>query len=421
MTDVTVIADDLTGAADCGTAFALAGLPTFVSIGNAPAPDSAQIVSVDTDTRRLPTENAARRAGEAARDAYRRGTRALYKKIDSTLRGHIADELAATFRAVAELGGGKAPLVVFAPAFPGTGRTLREGRLRVAGVLLEETEVWRKSGMTGPSEPVAMLRLAGLKAESVPLDAVRSRLSAALSQLLARGVQVAVCDAEQEEDLRRIAEAGVAQRHPVVWVGSGGLARHLPAALRLRPWPTKAPAQRLRAGPVLAVVGSRSTVAREQARVLEAEEGIATFILEPDVLLAGPRSAEWATAIADLRRELAADRDVLLVTALGARIDLEIGSALAEALGRFAVEGAERIGGLIATGGDIARAVLAALGAGGVYLRGEVEPGVPIGIADAQRPLPVVTKAGAFGTPQALVRGRAALKRLIRDNVAGGS
>jgi len=39
---------------------------------------------------------------------------------------------------------------------------------------------------------------------------------------------------------------------------------------------------------------------------------------------------------------------------------------------------------------------------------------VPIGLADARRPLPVVTKAGAFGTPQTLQRCRAALKRMIR-------
>src|SRR5919108_190872 len=146
VTDVTVIADDLTGAADCGIAFALAGLPTFVSIGNAPAPDSAQIVSVDTDTRRLATGEAARRAGEAARDAYRRGTRGLYKKIDSTFRGHVAAELRATVQAAAELQGGDSPIVVFAPAFPGTGRTTRGGRVLVGGVPLEETEVWRKSG-----------------------------------------------------------------------------------------------------------------------------------------------------------------------------------------------------------------------------------------------------------------------------------
>jgi len=416
VTDVTVIADDLTGAADSGIAFALAGLPTFVSIGNAPAPDSAQIVSVDTDTRRLATTEAAQRAGEAARDAYRRGTAALYKKIDSTLRGHVAAELEATFRAAADLLSGATPIVLLAPAFPGTGRTTRAGRVLVSGVPLDESEVWRKSGMTGPAEPVAMLRAAGLAAESVALDAVRSRANAlvsAFSALAERGMHVAVCDAEEEEDLRRIADAGAQLRRPVIWVGSGGLARHLPAALGLRPRPGGAPRPQLGSGPVLALVGSRSSVAREQARLLGAEGGVTTFVLDTDVLLGGSGGERWQKASADVRRALGAGQDLVLVTALGANVDFEIGPALAEALGRFASECAERIGGLIATGGDIARAVLGALGAGGLHLLGEVEPGVPIGIADAKRPLPVVTKAGAFGTPPTLQRCRAALKRLV--------
>ena len=416
MTDVTVIADDLTGAADCGIAFALAGLPTFVSIGNAPAPDSAQIVSVDVDTRRLDEPEAARRVGEATRDAYRRGSRTLYKKIDSTLRGHVAAELRATVEAAAELRGGDSPVVVFAPAFPGTGRTTRDGRVLVSGVPLEESEVWRKSGMSGPADPIPMLQLAQLKAESLPLAVVRSggaALASALSDLSARAVHVAVCDAEQEADLRHIADAGTHVRASVIWVGSGGLARHLPAALGLRPRPGSGERPRLASGPVLALVGSRSTVAREQARRLGAEQGVTTFLLDADVLLGGSGAEGWTRATADVRRALSAGQDVVLVTALGATVDLQIGPALAEALGRFAAGSAERIGGLIATGGDIARAVLGALGAGGLHLLGEVEPGVPMGIADAQRPLPVVTKAGAFGTPETLQRCRAALKQLI--------
>jgi len=417
VTDVTVIADDLTGAADCGIAFALAGLPTFVAIGNAPAPDSAQIVSVDTDTRRLEREEAARKSGEVTRDAYLRGSRHVYKKIDSTLRGHVAAELATTFRAAADLSGGEAPLVILAPAFPGTGRTTRDGRVLVSGGPLEESEVWRKSGMTGPADPVAMLREAGLAAEPVRLAMVRAGsndLRVALSDLIGRGVQVAVCDAEQEDDLRRIAEAGAKLRWPVIWVGSGGLARHLPAALGLRPRAGTDSRPRLPDGPILALVGSRSTVARDQAKLLGAEEGVATFELDVDLLLGGAGSAQWTRAAADLRRALAAGQDAVLVTQLGSEVDLAIGPALADALGRFATASADQIGGLIATGGDIARALLGSLGAGGLHLLGEVEPGVPIGLADARRPIPVVTKAGAFGTPETLQRSRAALKRLIR-------
>jgi uncharacterized protein YgbK (DUF1537 family) len=333
----------------------------------------------------------------------------------------VAAELATTFRASADLPGGEAPLVILAPAFPGTGRTTRDGRVLVSGVPLEESEVWQKSGMTGPADPVAMLRQAGLAAEPVLLATIRGGaqdLQVTLSDLISRGVQVAVCDAEQEDDLRRIAQAGAKLRWPVIWVGSGGLARHLPAALGLRPKPGAESRPPLPDGPILALVGSRSTIAREQARLLGEEEGVATFELDVDLLLGGAEDPKWMRAAADLRRALAAGQDAVLVTQLGSTIDLEIGPAVADALGRFATASADQVGGLIATGGDIARAVLGSLGAGGLHLLGEVEPGVPIGLADARRPLPVVTKAGAFGTPETLQRSRAALKRLIRPDAA---
>jgi uncharacterized protein YgbK (DUF1537 family) len=60
----------------------------------------------------------------------------------------------------------------------------------------------------------------------------------------------------------------------------------------------------------------------------------------------------------------------------------------------------------------VARALLAAVGATGIHLVGEVEPGVPLGVTDSTPPLPVVTKAGAFGTPATLARCREALRRL---------
>src|SRR5919206_4013026 len=104
MLDAAVIADDLTGAADCGIAFAAAGLPTFVAVGVAPAPASAQVVAVDTDTRRGGAADAAERTRAAAAQAVAQGARVLYKKIDSTLRGHVGAEIAAAARAAEDAG-----------------------------------------------------------------------------------------------------------------------------------------------------------------------------------------------------------------------------------------------------------------------------------------------------------------------------
>ena len=88
---------------------------------------------------------------------------------------------------------------------------------------------------------------------------------------------------------------------------------------------------------------------------------------------------------------------------------------VAQRLGSLAAQaiGATRAAGVVATGGDGARQVLLALGAGGIALVDEVMGGVPLGTltggtADG---LPVVTKAGGFGTEDVLVRA----VRAIRD------
>jgi uncharacterized protein YgbK (DUF1537 family) len=92
MTDWLIIADDLTGAADCGSAFVRHGLDAVVSWGDID-PD-ASILAVDADSRHLPAGAAAACQVAALAAHWRPGMR-LYKKIDSTLRGQPAAELAA--------------------------------------------------------------------------------------------------------------------------------------------------------------------------------------------------------------------------------------------------------------------------------------------------------------------------------------
>jgi len=62
--------------------------------------------------------------------------------------------------------------------------------------------------------------------------------------------------------------------------------------------------------------------------------------------------------------------------------------------------------GVVLTGGDTALLVLWALGARGIRLEREVLTGIPFGrlVGGACTDLPVVTKAGGFGPPEALVR-----------------
>jgi uncharacterized protein YgbK (DUF1537 family) len=76
---------------------------------------------------------------------------------------------------------------------------------------------------------------------------------------------------------------------------------------------------------------------------------------------------------------------------------------LAELTARIVARG--DVSRLIVTGGDGARALFEALNATGIELRDEVATGVPIGtlVGGPAHGMTVVTKAGGFGDPDALV------------------
>src|SRR5919202_6182911 len=130
---IAVIADDLTGAADTGVQLVGAGYRTAVFFRPSRVVDDLDAVAFDTDSRAMPAGFAAKRVLEAARVA--REARVVYKKLDSTLRGNVAAELAAA------LGGARRERLVVAPAFPAAGRTTVGGIQRLRGVPVAETEL----------------------------------------------------------------------------------------------------------------------------------------------------------------------------------------------------------------------------------------------------------------------------------------
>ncbi|HYG87573.1 MAG TPA: four-carbon acid sugar kinase family protein [Azospirillum sp.] len=420
MPEILIIADDLSGAADSGNSLVAAGLDTLVvldSRGNLP---DAAALSLDLDTRRLPAEPAAALHVDAVR-RLRSPDTALYKKIDSTLRGNWAVETAAVHIALAG-NGHTLPMAMVAPAFPAAGRVTRRGRMYVNGTPLDETEIWRHEGLTGPADLRALLRAAGLQTELADLNLIRrgdAVLREALREWLDDGVEALACDAETDADLATLARVTTSLRERVFWVGSAGFAYHLPGALGLmRAGALPDTAMPTPLDPVLIVVGSSSGVSQVQAERLMESGAVRGMAIDPHVLRIGPGTTEWGHAEQELREVLASGDDVLLTMATGPALDRRDGHALAVALGRLVHEQAPRIGGLVITGGETARAVLAALGIGAIRLLGEVEPGVPLGIAQGDRPMPLITKAGAFGSPDTLVRCRQRLRAQALPPVA---
>ncbi|MCI0551948.1 MAG: hypothetical protein L0287_13430, partial [Anaerolineae bacterium] len=71
------------------------------------------------------------------------------------------------------------------------------------------------------------------------------------------------------------------------------------------------------------------------------------------------------------------------------------------------------ISGIVATGGDTANALCNALGARALEILGEVEAGIPIMRVLGEKSLPLVTKAGGFGSEAAMGNGLVKVKQYV--------
>lgn len=150
----TVVADDLSGAAELGAAARRFGLRVSLTRGTPPAAD-ADVWVLDTGTRDLPRPEARQRFTKLTGAVAGR----VFKKVDSVLRGHAGLES----ELLAEMLGRRSLRVV--PGNPARGRTVQRGELQVAGLPLAETifrddplypattsqvtELWQRSGATG--------------------------------------------------------------------------------------------------------------------------------------------------------------------------------------------------------------------------------------------------------------------------------
>jgi len=427
MSGLMIIADDLSGAADCGIACASHGLNTVVVLGDFVGQIDADVLSVDGNTRHLDPAKAALETARLVRRYIHNEKYLLFKKLDSTLRGNIAAELAASLEARRSLTPDSDHIVaVMAPAFPANGRTTSNGRQLVHGRPLEETELWQREGSLACSHIPELLHAMGLRPALIPLDLIRSDNEVLQSAMrrLSEDADVLVCDAETDQDLTATAEASMTLGQSTIWAGSAGLAYHLPRAAGLvgsPMWlPTSFVDQPLASGPTLFVVGSPSSVSRAQVEVLAASSGTVTLNIPPDILLAGePSPASCAYGLA-LRQALSEGRDVAVLPGAEFRHGRTTGQLLSAALARMVEPYADRIGALVATGGESARAVLEAWGIHRLRLVTELETGLACSVTEGwRRQLPVLTKAGAFGTPQALLHCWQFLHKLDRGSVAG--
>jgi uncharacterized protein YgbK (DUF1537 family) len=363
-----VAADDRTGALETAGALAHDGagvVPMLTSLGDLSSVGSRAAV-VDIATRHVVADTAATRAVSVdAIDATR-----YAHKIDSTLRGNWASELVARHAAT-----GHPVLVV--PAYPALGRTCVGGIVFDDGVPVHEGAAGHDvRAPISTSRPADLLRAAGA------LDVVGCHDLTDLVDWLEVPGGIAIADAATDNDLGAIANRWVGVEG-VLLAGTSAAIGAAGARLFDSEERNERPSVR---GSVLVVCGSahpRAVVQVDRA----AEQGARVFRdgyeLALDALVAGEPV---------VLAPLAADEP--MSTDVAATAMAEMARAVTT------ISSTHQLGAMVVIGGDTADAVL---GPERLDVGGLVVDGTPWSLRPGRdRPL-IVTRAGGFGGPDALV------------------
>lgn len=380
-------------------------------------------LSLDTDSRECTPEEAYARTLAGARALADRGVEQVYKSVDSTLRGNLGAEIDAVMDAF----GFSAALI--APAFPLYGRTTQAGIHFLNGVPIAQSSISRDP--TRPVRESEMVRVlaaqSGRAAARLSLETVRggeASVCREIARLQRAGTAFFVPDVEREEDLAILAR--VSARLPeVLCVGSTGLARHVATA-----WTAETGASPkgipLVSGAMLVVAGSAAQLTGAQIAKDLLDGTVGRVKIDPVSAIESGQNPEFGRAATQLESMLFRGGDAIVYVdaaaearkrtaqvAAGQGLSPEyvagrISGMLAQ-LAKRALE-TKKVGILALTGGDTAKAVMEAIGASGLRLMGEIEPGIPTGMLLGTASLAVVTKAGAFGSEEIFANIRKAFR-----------
>ena len=361
---------------------------------------SSRTVVVDTDSRFLDSDEAYRQVASVTRSLYLHGYRHFFKKIDSTLRGNIADEIAA----VMDAGGFR--FTVVAPAAPRNGRTVKGGMCMIHGIPLSETSL-----ANDPFTPVVDGKIANHLARKfsetiadIPLSIIRSSTAALEERIregLERGIRVFIADAETMDDLKSITT--LVTQAGILFAGASGLAE----AVANGAGSSSAITCNVPRGQMLFAIGSLTERCAIQCRKLVDNERVHEIVIDSAAALDDAQNE--IRRITRLVASCKPDRPLLIRTDCIIRNGgLESGSLISRFIGEVSREiiGIRAIRMVFASGGDTAARIVERLDVESIRFVSEIVPGIPFGYmksAALGRRIYFISKSGGFGGDGALV------------------
>ena len=445
-TPLYLLADDLAGAHDAAIPFAKRGFA--VAVISDPYRlnrfDSADIVVLDTNTRSSGEAEAIERVGAACKSIRARSGSIIYKKIDSTLRGHVALELDLVCSMM------DFSLAVCAPAFPELGRTTVGGYQLLHGVPVGCDD------MAGPDIPPQHASIPDLLGNTSSRETVHIDMKAVLggSAAILRAIAeiktdqgtTAVVDMAEPRYWNGVLDAVLGDctestdaRSPVTQMGStllcgsagmaGALAERLAetqnprtSASSRRPRPS-VPTQIQKDSPVLVFACSLHDTTVRQIEAVSGRKSAAICPFDPLLIVNGQNRRDEVERVVKLAAEALADgRNAILIPKRPNQSNLqewfnrlaeEAGardpaSMVIENLGAVArrLFASMDLGGLVLTGGETAGRVFRELDSDGAWILDGIDTGVALAVVTGgpHDGMQVVIKPGSYGDDSTLVK-----------------
>ena len=386
-----IVADDFTGANDTGVQLRRRGVETEVVLSEKLLEEGNCSYVIDTETRGMTGQEAYNTVKKMCADVCFDDYKYVIKKVDSTLRGNVAEEIKATDEAF------NSEIVVFAPALPDLDRTTINGIHCLKGVPITKTELAKD-----PKKPVKEDNIKKILENVYDEPVIHIDLSDVdKGNIDFSRARVFTFDALTNEKMKTIIKKGIETGKKILWVGTAAIADNL-FEIEYKTFPA------------LAVIGSVSSVTRSQVKYAE-DNGIEMIKVPMYDIINQEKSTQYY--IDKATNILSQGRDLVILSSASYtadELDKTVDAGLLKGMKKeetsVVVQGIlgdiangildkVQVSGVFLTGGDTAIGMFEKVGAYGSSILGEVAVGIPLmklrgGKFDGMK---IITKAGAFG------------------------
>ncbi len=408
MTELLIIADDLTGAIETGVQLAKQGISTKVIL-NANV-DLQRIFSekedsvliMNTESRHIHSLEAAERVKHVVEKAKLAGVKRFYKKTDSTMRGNIGAELEAFLRETAQRS------LAFIPAHPILKRFTKKGFHYIDDRLLHETDFGRD-----PLEPMKLSNISEILHLQTGINI--NSIDATKEEQLHQADGILVFDCQSEPELKTIADFLLKNSLHQAISGSAAMVELLPQLFQLKSANLKTPILR---GPTLIVNGSLNKISLDQVKYAD-DKGVKMVSLAPALLTDNSfyTNLYFQSLLTQIKTTIESGKDIILnSTGIDDRLVVNFSNKKHLKPDHFELI-SKQIGFIVSTilkevhlnslavfGGDTISGIMDAMSIKYIAPKLEILPGVALSLVNIKnKEIQLVSKPGGYGDTKVIL------------------